>query len=150
MPLDTSAASSGYTKITPEIHIIQTCEVYGYTQVTHEIDLTHTKVTLEAHILRSPFGACWLHDSPRLKEFRELGRNAQTQKMLLELDADQRLDENICDHLFGWAVKNLNFTCCNNVADIEILYVDVLVALFDRLILDLVDRALVIRIDSNS
>ncbi len=65
--------------------------------------------------------------------------------MLLKLYAVQRLGEDIRDHLFGWAVNKLNLTCCSNVTDIMILYVNVLVALVDCLILDRVDRALVIR-----
>ncbi len=52
--------------------------------------------------------------------------------------------------LFGWAVYELNLTCWSNVTDIMVLYVNVLVALVDRLILDRVDRALVIRTDSNT
>ncbi len=70
--------------------------------------------------------------------------------MFLKLYAVQRLCEDIRDHLFGWAVYELNLTCCSNVTDIMILHVNVLVALVDRLILDRVDRALVIRIDSNT
>ncbi len=45
--------------------------------------------------------------------------------MLLELDAVQRLGEDICDHVFGWVENELNLTCYRNVTDVMILYVDV-------------------------
>ncbi len=65
------SCNSGYTKITPEIHIIHSCEVYGYTQVSHEVHLTYAKVALEARVLRSPFGAHWLqHLCPQCSVFR--------------------------------------------------------------------------------
>ncbi len=70
--------------------------------------------------------------------------------MLLKLYAGQRLGEDISDHLFGWAVNKLNLTCCSNVTDIITLYVNLLVALVDRLILYRVDRALVLRIYSDT
>ncbi len=57
------SCNSGYTKITCEIHIIPACEVTCYTQVTHGTHLTNTKVTLEPHVLRSPFGARWLQQT---------------------------------------------------------------------------------------
>ncbi len=63
--------------------------------------------------------------------------------MLLKIYAVQRLGEDIRDHLSGWAVNKLNLTCSSNDTDKMILYVNVLVALVDRLILDRVDRALV-------
>ncbi len=70
--------------------------------------------------------------------------------MLLELHAVQWLGEDIPDHLFGWALNKRNHTCCSSVTDIMILYVEVPVALVDRLILDRVDRALVIGVDSKT
>ncbi len=57
------SCNSGYDNITPEIHIIPPCELYGYTQATHEIHLTYKNFILEAHVLRSPFGARWLERS---------------------------------------------------------------------------------------
>ncbi len=53
--------------------------------------------------------------------------------MLLKLYAVQRLGEVIRHHLLGWAVNKLNHTCCSNVTDIMVLYVNVLVSLVESL-----------------
>ncbi len=133
------------------VHVMCNASVMCHvTQITCEWNGTtaHMRVT---RVLRSHLGDIDLPTlPPRSKELRPIEAYAKTESMLLKLYAVQRLGEDIRDHLFAWAVNKLNLTCCSNVTDIMILYFNVLVALVDRLILDRVDRALVIRIDSNT
>ncbi len=100
-------------------------------------------------VLRSHLGDIDLQHSPSLEgvtTYRGLRSNLEHAFKLYPV---QRLGEDIRDHLFGWAVNKLNLTCCSNVTDVMKLYVNVLVALVYRLILDRVDRALVIRMSEH-